>query len=109
MLGRPAMMIKSAGWSPDVSRSSFSNPVATPVTCSFRSYSRSMYSKVFLRILPTGSALPSRRRSARLKMRRSASSTSVWTSSFASKACVMIWVEVWMSSRRTAMSRTICA
>ncbi len=66
-----------------------------------------MYSKVFFRILPTGSALPSRRRSARLKMRFSASSTSVCTSSLASNACVMICVDVWMSSRSTAMSRTI--
>ena len=37
MLGRPAMMMKSDGWKPEVSRSSFSKPVATPVTCSFRS------------------------------------------------------------------------
>jgi len=66
-----------------------------------------MYSNVFLRILPTGSALPSSRRSARLKMRFSASSTSVCTSSLASKACPMMCVEVWISSRSTAMSRTI--
>ena len=31
------MMMKSEGRKPDVSRSSFSKPVATPVTCSFRS------------------------------------------------------------------------
>src|SRR5262245_44712213 len=37
MLGRPAMITKSAGCRPDVSRSSFSKPVATPVTCSLRS------------------------------------------------------------------------
>ena len=35
--GRPAMMMKSLGWKPDVIRSSSSNPVASPVTCSFRS------------------------------------------------------------------------
>src|SRR2546428_694520 len=49
-----------------------------------------MYSNVFLRILPTGSALPSSRRSARLKMRFSASSTTVCTSSLPSKACPMM-------------------
>src|SRR5260370_1244371 len=68
-----------------------------------------MYLNVSWRIAPTGSALPWRRRSARLKILRSASSTRTWTSSLASNACVMIWVEVWMSSRRTAMSRTMWA
>ena len=54
-----------------------------------------------------GSALPSRRRSARLKIFRSASSTRLCTSSLASNACAMIWLEVWISSRSTAESRTI--
>ncbi len=66
-----------------------------------------MYSKVFRRILPIGRALPSSRRSARPKIFRSASSTRVCTSSLASNACAMIWLEVWISSRSTAMSRTI--
>src|SRR3989442_2932107 len=52
-----------------------------------------MYSKVFLRILPIGSALPSSRRSARLKIRRSASSTRTWTSSFAAKEDVQVLVD----------------
>ena len=66
-----------------------------------------MYSKVSLRMFLTWIALPSSRRSASPKMRRSASSTSAWTSSLASKAWAMICVEVWISSRSTAMSRTM--
>ena len=66
-----------------------------------------MYLNVSLRMFLTWIALPSSRRSARPKMRRSASSTSDWTSSLASKAWPMMCVEVWISSRSTAMSRTI--
>ena len=37
MEGRPAMMMKSLDWKPEVMRSSLSKPVARPVMCSFRS------------------------------------------------------------------------
>ena len=35
MEGRPAMMMKSLDWKPEVISSSLANPVARPVTCSF--------------------------------------------------------------------------
>ena len=35
--GRPAMMMKSLDWKPEVISSSLPNPVASPVTCSLRS------------------------------------------------------------------------
>ena len=35
--GRPAMMMKSLAWNPEVISSSLPNPVASPVTCSLRS------------------------------------------------------------------------
>ena len=42
MLGRPAMIIKSDFCNPEVISSIFSNPVGTPVTSSFLSYSLSI-------------------------------------------------------------------
>ena len=84
MEGRPATRMKSDGWSPEVSLSSLSNPVARPVTCSFRSYSRSIYSKVSLRMVRTWTAVPCMRRSESWKICVSAWSRRLSTSSLAS-------------------------
>ncbi len=84
MEGRPAMMMKSLGWKPEVIRSSSSKPEASPVMCSLRSYSFSMCSKVSFRMARTGNAEPCIRRSEIWKISRSASSRSLSTSSRAS-------------------------
>ena len=107
MEGRPAMMMKSLDWKPEVRRSRSSNPDASPVMCSFRSYSRSMCSKVSFRIERTGRADPCMRRSEIWKMSRSASSSSFSTSSAAAKLCPMISVAMRIRSRRRAFSRTM--
>ncbi len=78
--GRPAMMMKSVFWKPEVYWFSFSKGVASPVTCSFRSYSFSMCSKVSRRMARTGTAEPCIRRSEIWKISRSASSRSLSTS-----------------------------
>ena len=80
MLGRPATMIRSEGWSPAVRRSRSANPVGTPVTGCFCSCSRSMVLKASPRSLSMRTNAGRTSRSEMAKMSCSARSSSSFTS-----------------------------